>query len=204
MPPTLQELQRSFEYKYDCKFINHSNPELGQICVSSCGGSDYNFNVQWYNYVKEEAGKYSDQFACVINPSDTKCTRITAWNKMYNDFCDMYVATMPLRRLEIQSLVEMKVRQQVKAAVDQALRTVEYNRINERNMYIKKLDRVSRIIKENPLYTRAEVEAVLRYLNPNDGRYTKNTLNAMKALNRFSRENRIDFNSSVIVWKEYL
>jgi hypothetical protein len=114
------------------------------------------------------------------------------------------MATMPLRRLEIHALVEMKVRQQVTEAVDQALRAGEYNRINERNMYIKKLDRVSRIIKENPLYTRAEVEAVLRYLDPNDGRYTKNTLNAMKALNRFSRENRIDFNSSIIVWKEYL
>ena len=201
MPPTLQELQRAFEYKYDCKFISHSNPELGQICVSSSGGLNFNFNSQWYNYVREEAGKYSDQFAAVINPSDTKCTRITAWNMMYSDFYDRYLATMPLRKLEIQALVEEKVRQQVKEAVDKA---ININRLYEHNFYIRKLDRVSRIIKENPFYTRAEVESVLRYLDPTNYRYTKNTLNAMKTLNRFSRENRIDFNSSVIVWKDYL
>jgi len=198
MPPTLQELQRSFEYKYDCKFISHSNPELGEICVSNSGRSDYNFNIQWYYYVRETAGRYSDKYVTIIIPSDTNCTRITAWNKMYSDFYDRYICTMQLRKLEIQALVETKVREQVKIAVDQALRTVDYT------TYIKKLDKVSRIVKENPLYTRTEVEAILAYLDPTDNRYRKNTLDAMRALNRFSRENRIDFNSSVIVWKEYL
>ena len=198
MLPTLQELQRSFEYKYDCKFISHSNPELGEICVSNSGRSDYNFNIQWYYYVRETAGRYSDEYVTAIIPSDTKCTRITAWNKMYSDFYDRYICTMQLRKLEIQALVETKVREQVKIAVDQALRTVDYA------TYIKKLDKVSRIVKENPLYTRTEVEAILAYLDPTCNRYKKNTLDAMRALNRFSRENRIDFNSSVRVWKEYL
>jgi hypothetical protein len=114
------------------------------------------------------------------------------------------MATMPLRRLENQELVEEKFRQQIREAVDQAIKTVESNRYNEHYQFIRKLDRVSRIVKENPLYTRAEVEAILRYLNPSDYTYKKHTLNAMKALHRYSRENRIDFNSSVIVWKEYL
>ena len=204
MPPTIQELQRSFEYKYDCIFKAHSNPNLGQICVPNCSGSGYNFNSQWYNYVREEIDKYSDQFAGPIIPSDTRSTRITAWNMMYSDFYDRYMATMPLRRTYLQALVEERVRQQVKDAVDKAIKIAELNRIYDQSCYIEKLDKISRIVKENPLYTRAEVEAIVRYLDPTNYSYAKNTLSAVKALHRFSRDNRIDFNSSVKVWKEYL
>lgn len=79
--------------------------------------------------------------------------------------------------------------------------------IEEYRWNLKKTEKVSKLIKEYPSYTNVEVESILQYIesqNTGFSKYEKNTLLAMKALNRFAKENDIDVNSAIVVWKEYL
>lgn len=86
--------------------------------------------------------------------------------------------------------------------------------VDEYRWHIKKTEKISNIMKVYPSYFHEEIESILHYLDsllpsnitpkPISKKYTKNTLLAMKALNRYARENQIDVNSAIIVWNEYL
>lgn len=81
------------------------------------------------------------------------------------------------------------------------------NVIGEYRWNIKKTEKISKLIQEHPSYTNVEVESILHYIDSQkttNSKYQKNTLLAMKSLNRFAKENDIDINSAIVVWNEYL
>ena len=206
LPPTLQELQQAFEKIYSCKFKFHQKPELGHICVTS-GGTISNLNSEWFQYVKDEAENYNDTFANISIPSDTNCTRIEAWNMMYSNFYNSFIRSMPQRRAELRRLYEEEqFRKEQEAAETWASQCNERSGrylINDYRRYNKKTDKIFRIIKQYSSYSSEEVEAILHYLDPYCVlKYKKNTLLAMKAFNRFAKENEIDVTSAIVVWKD--
>ncbi len=49
-----------------------------------------------------------------------------------------------------------------------------------------------------------EIEAVIMYINPKDKTFRKNTLLALKVLNRFAKEQEIRFEDAVTVFSDYI
>lgn len=83
------------------------------------------------------------------------------------------------------------------------------NIVTEYRLHNKKMNKISTIIKEHPSYTHIEIESILHYLTSQKetnrtNKYEKNLTIAMKALNRFAKENDIDVNSAIIIWNDYL
>jgi len=196
-PPTLQQLQKSFEEKYKCEFV--SNPGQGQICVTYKGDSGNSLNREWFEYVQAEAKKYSD--LPILITSDTNCTRISAWNTMYKTFYDDYIRTMPSRKSELLRLEEEKI---ARAWAAKRPPILDRDLINEYRWYNTKTEKIFKIKKLYPSYSNEKIESILHYLDSPKSKYVKNTLLAVKALNRFAREHEIDINSALVVWKEHL
>jgi len=66
---------------------------------------------------------------------------------------------------------------------------------------VKRLSRISTLVKKSS-FTEQESEVILAHLYPSDG-FKKDTLLALKALNRFANENGIRVEDAVVVIREY-
>jgi len=233
MVPTLQELQKEFEIRYDCIFRDHHIN--GRICVkkTNMDVTLENGIYLWCQFIIDESNKYIDKFASVEYPSNTQYPTITTWDYMYGQFYDQYIKSMPERNEEIQKVAkreemiksqkdqvitrEMKLQKEKEEAKLWAANRLpgekhihEIHILDEYRWHIQKTEKISKIMKLDPSFLYEEIESVLHYLDslkpsrPTTKKYTKNTLLAMKALNRYARENEIDVNSAIIVWNEYL
>ena len=233
MLPTLQELQKEFESRYGCEFRDHHKNGRICVKKANLDAPLENGINLWSQFILDKINKYTDKFVSVEYPSNTQYATITTWDYMYGQFYNQYIKSIPERNEEIQKVAkrdemiklqkdqvitrEMKLQKEKEEAKLWAANRFpgekhihEIHILDEYRWHIQKTEKISKIMKLSPSYLHEEIESILHYLDslkpykPTTKKYTKNTLLAMKALNRYARENEIDVNSAIIVWNEYL
>ena len=82
------------------------------------------------------------------------------------------------------------------------------NLIADYREHLQREYKITNILNKYSTFNHQECEAILSHLtslfSKDNNIYEKNTLLAMKALNRFAREQEIDVNSAIIVMNEFL